>query len=1052
MNLPDRIFAVGGAGKEITLRLLEADWVLEDILKPRPNPHSVTITVIDTAEGEENTDKQRLQSIRNRIESIESDLRDSDQGRTGTIDIQYKLITEDIQLSGSIDLLGDDAVPRITSGTGMEQENWWIKENHINENLDFAKGVVRKRGLGKAIYYKAYAEDNSISSYIDLPDKGKVAVIAGLGGGTGSGILIDLARHLQQRQRTAEITLFGVMPNHTEGIKENTNAFAALSELEYVSLEDENIFKDIVLLPIDPTDFDGKTGNRIQTGQHLREFDEAAIYLIAAYYNTEGLEDPFAGTPKYAPFTIGIPQVLRYNVEAINEARDAIREILTDKEEALDVEEEIYSEVERFLTKHYDVEDVEPGLRDLDIANLTERIEEVDSFLDFDLFNELDYHSLDVFQDILEDARSESEDIIEQIELVSASLRAVDATGQESATFVDNIDENLAQILERDLRLVAQRKKLLEQRKVIEDNRIRDAVEYLIKSGNTNAAPGVKLQRIEAQLEDLSDQRERLEEELESVESELESAKSEQSDEVERLTSEWFRASQEHIEKLQTIDVDELQHDLNTLTNELDSYVQYIVNAESPDEVETADSKPISSTLDSIQDTLTGIGIQFQSQRQAIEGSLSQLKKARIAFLKLNQEEGTLERLTPWQSSTEEDKQQAHKDYQMQKSKLANNEVIEIGPPGGQFSADILYDSSQVIDDVHQKREQLQEDIVAELRTRVDSLPEEHQRSLQSILNEDNPSPDQLRETVRNAFWEEIGETEDIEAEKEEIETKLDHVQCQIEKFDPTISLFQNLNNRRDVWTERTAAFRSKWEEYEDQSEQSVSTQDEDYVYVKNVQPEDVFRATGNETIADSDFFNSREENQRVRNNLEELSKNARNQQYTGLRRRKLSKGRTRYDELKVRLAVLSDAVGHIDNDAIDFEETFSGAFDLGGSGKRTESPYTSWAAELGGPWDIGLTVFIDGVFLDNIRKVVQADGYYNGYRNRESEIGDDILVHHSYGLEDGYFVRRTDLLNMEYDDDVDFYLRDESDIVDNLLEDYYERVDHTKPTDSTED
>lgn len=59
MNLPDRIFALGGAGKAITYELLNADWVQEDILKPRPNPRSLTVTIIDTAEEEINRDLEK---------------------------------------------------------------------------------------------------------------------------------------------------------------------------------------------------------------------------------------------------------------------------------------------------------------------------------------------------------------------------------------------------------------------------------------------------------------------------------------------------------------------------------------------------------------------------------------------------------------------------------------------------------------------------------------------------------------------------------------------------------------------------------------------------------------------------------------------------------------------------------------------------------------------------------------------------------------------------------------------------------------------------------
>jgi len=135
----------------------------------------------------------------------------------------------------------------------------------VNENLDFAKGVVRKRGLGKGIYYKAYSEDDEMSSIVDLPQKGEVAIIAGLGGGTGSGILVDLAYHLKEQHPTSEITLFGVLPNHTEGIKESTNAHAVLSELEHLRLEGDSPFEDYVLVPIDPTGFDGKKERVIES-------------------------------------------------------------------------------------------------------------------------------------------------------------------------------------------------------------------------------------------------------------------------------------------------------------------------------------------------------------------------------------------------------------------------------------------------------------------------------------------------------------------------------------------------------------------------------------------------------------------------------------------------------------------------------------------------------------------------------------------------------------------------------------------------------------------
>ena len=1043
MNFPDRIFAVGGAGKAIALELLQSEWVIEELLAPRPNPPSLTITIIDTAEGEENSDRETIRDIREHISEKEAELRDASSGRTGSIDVEYKLITEDIHLSGSIDLLGDDAVPRIANGNGMDEQNWWIRDRHINENLDFAKGVVRKRGLGKAIYYKAYAEDDQISSYIDLPQKGKVAILAGLGGGTGSGILIDMARHLQERQRTAEITLFGILPNHTEGIKENTNAFAALSELEYNALQDNSVFKDRILVPIDPTDFDGKTGNRIQTEKYLQELDKAVIYLLSSYYNTQNLEDPFADTPDYAPFTIGIPQVLRYNVEAINEARERFRDVLNTKEEALQTEDEIYSKIDRFLTKHYDDSDIEAGLRDLDRTDLEERLEKVKTWLNFDLFQELEYLSIEMFSEIVSDAEDESSDVMEQIDIISGSIRAVDTTGQ-TGTFVDTIDEHLAEVLEQDLSLIALRKEILERRKVIDDNRVRDAIEYLLGIGDGGAAPGVKLQRLEARLEDLEDQQGRIESDLQETIEELEEVRDQQSSEIERRTSDFMRDVESDIQKLQQIDVDSVHSDLATLQSELDTFRQHVMNAASEAELEQIDDSTIVDTINGLMDRLERVGMDISEERRQITSSLSELKRTKQAFLVMNQDESLGESILPWKSSTEEAKNDAHKDFRMQRNKLSEKGVFEVSPPGGNFGAEVTYDGQHILDELQRTQQQLQTTVINTLQGQVDNVPQQQQERLDNELS-GQTAVDNVREIARTVFRQAVGETDGLEEQKAELEAELDDIERQAEIYQPAIELFQEVNNLRETWSSKSTSFEQQLSKHDEDAEQSLSTEEEEYVYVKNIKPNDIFRATGSSNLADSDMFANDEENQRLRSNLEELAKNTRNQQYAGLRRRKISKDRSRYDDLKVRLAVTSPAIGDIDPQTLDFEEMFRGAYDLGASGKRVESPFTSWQKDIGGPWDISLSVFITGVFLDNIRKVVQADGYHAGYEKRADELGDDILVHHSYGLEDGYYVRRKDLLNMEDQDDIEFYLRDEASINEDLLDQYIELTDHTE-------
>jgi hypothetical protein len=1043
MNLPDRIFAVGGAGKAITLQLLDADWVLESVLKPRPSPRSVDVTIIDTAQGEENEDRERIQEIRRRINEKENELRDPQEGRTGSIDVEYKLVTNDIQLGGQIDLLGDDVVPRIAAGNGMDEENWWLREGHINENLDFAKGVVRKRGLGKAIYYKAYAEDDQLSSVIDLPDKGKVAVVTGLGGGTGSGVFLDLVEHLQQKQRTAEITLFGILPNHTEGIEENTNAFAALSELEYLSLQGENLFKDRVLLPIDPTGFDGKTGNRIQTGQFLEELDEAAIYMLASYYNTQNLEDPFAGSPSYAPFTIGVPQVLRYNVEAINDARESLREILGHLEDSLHAEREIYSQVDRFLSRHYQEETMGGGgLRDMDRADLEERLDAVEDLTEFDLFTELDYQSVDIFHSILQDARGEGEGVGDQIDIAAGSLRAGShQLGGTDESFVDDIDELLADLLERSIELLALRKDLLERKKAVEDNQVRNTVEHLLVLGSDSINAGVQLNRLEGKLEDVRDRRQRLESDLEETTAKLEQLREDQADEVRRQKEEFERAIDDDFRQYERMVSLDVASRVATLEGELEAFRNDVVSADDAEAVDGVSAAGVNEALNALESDLQEVGVSFEEQRQAVQGSLPALRRAKAAYLRMNREEGALDKLKPWTSSVEEERKEAQKDYQMQKNQLQDKGVFTVGPAGTSFTADIEFDPSGIERQVERRTDELRGDIVAELRSRLETADEGYVHDLEAAL-ERNPDHGRVLDIAEDALHAEAGDAGDVEQRKVELESDLADAEALVEVYESTTDLFEQLNNHRSTFVQERSEFEKRRTSYGEESSRPLSTEEAEYVYVKNITPNDVLRTAGDSGIAESDLFKSREETQRLRDNLDELARNARKQQYTGLKRRKFSKGRQRYDDLKVRVAALSPVVDQLEPDVLDLEDVFSGSFDLGGSGNRADSRYTSWQRDIGDSWDIGLTVFIDGVFLDNIRKVADADGYASGYDQQHRALGDDILVHHAYGLDQGFYVRRRNVLNLENEEDVGFFLEDEGTVVDGLLEDHVEVVD----------
>ncbi|MBP1923815.1 hypothetical protein J2751_002860 [Halorubrum alkaliphilum] len=1036
MNLPSRIFAVGGAGKAITYELLKADWVQEAVLRPRPNPESLTVTIIDTAEEEENRDLERIQEIEQQIQETKDRLRNEHTGRPGEITIEYLPLTRNIQLHDQNDLIGEAAVPRIASGIGMDEENWWLQAEFINENLDFATGVVRKRGLGKGLYYKAYAEDDDVRTSIDLPGRGKVAVIAGLGGGSGSGIFIDLVKHLKRTQRTAEITLFGVLPNDDEGPAEAANAHAALSELEHLSLEGEDLFKDRILIPIDPTGFGGKKANILQSSDALIEFDRAAIYLIATYYNMMDMEDPFADTPSYAPFIIGIPQVLRYNVDAIQDAKSVTKEILNAKQDAIEAEADIYAGVDRFLSREWSPDGMNGELHDSDRTDLETRLNNVKSLLDLDLFTELDYESVSIYREIVSEAEAEADDIVERIEVIGGSIRAGTAeVSTDGEQYVDSIDKQLGDVIRDELSRLAHRKDLLVRLRAVDDNRVESTISYLLALEDEAINAGVRLNQLEAKLEEATDRRDRLQSDLDDAEAELEEQRRAQQDEVDRRVDDWERSVRtlyEEYDDCRSIDVENM---VDSLEMALESFAREVENAETEDQIEAIDDGGVRGAVSTLSDEFDRVGINISDVERRINASLADLTDAKQSFLTMNEDESTLESVLPWDTSSEEERKQAQKNYRMKRNQLDDNEVFTISRAGSSLSVEPEFSAANLARKIEDEAEDRRRDIVAETRSELD---ENHSRDIDDLEREleSGASFSELARAFEEMVKDEAVETDEIERRHEDLESDLEEAEHKADLYAGTVDLFEELNGPRDMFINAQDTYRNLRENYNESRETSVSTESEDYHYVKTVKPHDILQLRDDADIAGSKLFDDETERQRLRGSLEELAKNAHNPKYTGIRKRRISGDRARYNDMNIVVGVMSRAINQI-GDVADLKPVFQGAYNLGAGSEN----YASFPVEAGGSWDIGLGIFIDGVFLDNLRAEVEADGYQTGYETKEADDDTDILVHHTYGLDEGYYVRRNEVLNLENPRDIEFFLRDESEIRADLLEEYSETV-----------
>ncbi|SFH78386.1 hypothetical protein SAMN04488066_1314 [Halorubrum aquaticum] len=319
------MFALGGAGKELAFELLATEWVRRSMLDPASDPSGVTVTVIDTAESEREEDLKRIREVRSAIEGTR-DRMAADGKAPDEIRIEHRTLTDMVQFEDPLDIVGPIARRRIASAHEMDPDDWWIDAEHVSRDPDVDHGLSGKRSLAKALYYKASAEDDVLPTAISPAEGATVAVLCGLGGAT-SGVIFDLARDLTRSEPTVSITLFAALPNRGSSHREQANAHAALSELEYLSLRRERLFEDRVLIPTDAVERHAKRPSNRFAGDAL---DEAFTYLLVSYYSrwrriSMEHADPgpprgvFPDAPSHTPFVIGVPQIVRYNVD---EGRD----------------------------------------------------------------------------------------------------------------------------------------------------------------------------------------------------------------------------------------------------------------------------------------------------------------------------------------------------------------------------------------------------------------------------------------------------------------------------------------------------------------------------------------------------------------------------------------------------------------------------------------------------------------------------------------------------------------------------------------------------------
>lgn len=388
LEVPDEVYALGGAGIELALSLFGADWMVAATVG---NGQSVDIHCIDTATGEVSGLRDRVHELDARGEEIASRVRErvDDPDAVGSLSVTFDSVVDRADVTTARELLGDTvattdgdtdvdaadgAVPNEPSSTpaAADGDDWLTAAlgSRLDPGYDLRTGTDRHRALGKALHYLALAESSAYRGVFHPADEHagadgesthRVAVVTSLGGGTGSALAVDIARRVREHVDSASVTLFATVPATGEPDVEKANAFAALSELEYATLADgeQSPFEDIVLVPMEPTDVaqtesnEGPSeveGGPLDAASPRGELATALSYTVAGYYTRGTAGDgALEGTTAYAPFTTAVPQVIRYGGAAVTEATDAARRALGATARTVETHRAIDADLDWFL-------------------------------------------------------------------------------------------------------------------------------------------------------------------------------------------------------------------------------------------------------------------------------------------------------------------------------------------------------------------------------------------------------------------------------------------------------------------------------------------------------------------------------------------------------------------------------------------------------------------------------------------------------------------------------------------------------------------------------
>ncbi len=1061
LSLPDNLIGIGNAGKTTVTHYLSQDWIVERAVAGQNEDDEFSAFIIDTATDEQFADERDVERINDNIEQVAEEFgKDPDLIDTG---IQYINPLDDAPdtLISRTGLTSQATVSRIAKQDNLSA--WWLENNSDMLTDGYSEGVLRRRGLSKALYHASRASKSGSGLNLkDLPNNlaGRpqdrtVTMVAGLGGGTGSGMFLDLAKTLKEEGAT--VNLVASIPGLDEKNRRTANAFAALSELEYLALNGNNPFKSIVLVPF------GSAKRLSNKDTFLDAFVQTIIARESTSNDFTSYLDESSATPipkKFAPFTVAIPQILRYDVGDIREQEKAIKEYREGKRAALDAELELYESLHDYFTEKWggdigqlleqaqgsgSVDNDQFALSGNEANSLRTRLDYLQSWIEnTDRFGSVDNQALKTWRNQLgqwiEDEQKMHSDLPQEEvkkQLVTHLPERVERLDPVEDKYSGELaEQELASVFRDELRAIKLRANLFRVLKVVDEDEVREALDSAI---NPDADGYIGSRRLEDLVNSLNREIDGHESDLDvldELESDLDDAR-------DHVMDSWRNAVADDMSLLVELNAnaDDIRSRLKSLRNGFNDQLRTIEQANSPDNIPAGGLK---FDFDRLNRQLREIGAD-PIDEQKITDSIEQTKRAYEAWHQINNG-GIVGKLLG-------DAEEKKDDYVEYLAAVDDNYVdISPKPERGDFKQDFkcapatdgLFED--VIAEVEEKHKDIQRRILNEFKTAIsefeatDTVEEYEAQWNGSDFDLEWPGDTgEVVSTLRQQLETLDADSADAvfddlladgtgfedpgvayvaftDAYLGPVEAKRSELESQIADKKSRAEVYAGL---REVVVQHDDSFDGMGPDRPemDDAQHVNAGSDPDSPYVTKIKSDDQLSLLQYDDIADSgvwteptmgneknkigQYFRKRFADNAVRTTeLNCLANHLIETQNTDGEYADATS--TRYDGHYVGNIYMSRAFPEDEDPGDEIFASVKGVFDdsnlhfrEGGDG------YTHESKGYGAPWDLSMVTFIGGVFLDNLQPVIQpGDGYKTSYESQRDELAESVRIRHVHGVD----------------------------------------------------